>query len=215
MDRFFVFLLAGQVVFSSFYLVGLFFLVLIAVFLWKQKGDERSVALFSRKLFYAFVFLRSFQVLFLYGMQYILWQRSVPGKYLLPPYQSLGYFWGYSWQHFGKEAAVSFLLSIAFFGFVAGLNSISRGRFFYQEEQYTSGLAILVNLWPQNLLVPVFSLFIGSAIWLGRFIWYRFLKKENKKVFVAFRYLWILIGIALVFWGDFFVEHTILGSLKL
>lgn len=171
------------------------------------KISEEKLLKTDRILFFSsvvFVFLR---VIFLFWGQFKTWQ----GTYFLPPYQPISYFFQYSWMHFAKQPVFDLGLGIFFFFLIWLGTKISHGRFFYQEEKYSGGLAILMNSWPVNILVFFIVLLTGILFYLAKLV----LRKENRDNFlVSFRYFWPAVGLALLLFGDVLVKFLSLGILR-
>lgn len=162
-----------------------------------KKFDDKKILKLTRAVFFSGLVLVILRVFFLYWQQFKLWQ----GSYFLPPYQPLNYFLRYSWLHFGKLPVFDIFLGVFFFFLLWLGTKISRGRFFYGEEKYSGGLAILMNSWPVNLLVFVLTFFAGVLFSLANFI----LKKNQGVFLLNFRYFWPVIGLLLLILGRFLV----------
>lgn len=152
----------------------------------------------------SFIFSR---IIFLFWFQFVAWQ----GSYFLPPYQPIGYFLQYSWTHFAKQPIFDISLGVFFFLLIWLGEKISRGRFFYDEEKYSGGLAILLNHWPVNILVFFLVFLTGILFSLAR----RVFKGRGRggAVLTNFRYLWPVIGLGLLLFGDILVNFLGLGIL--
>lgn len=180
---------------------GLFFLALRFF----NKLDDKLVLRLIRLIFFLVIIFVSLRVMFLFWQQFEIWQ----GSYFLPPYQPIGYFLQYSWMHFAKQPVFDISLGVFFFLLIWLGEKISRNRFFYDEEKYSGGLAILLVSWPQNILVFFLTLVLGMIYSLAKIV---FIRGKNA-VLVSFRYFWPVVGLALLLFGDILVNFLGLGNL--
>jgi len=193
-----------------FFFVQLFLAILSFLFLglrfFNKFSDERILK-FLRIIFFIGLFLVCLKVWFLFAAQY----RSWLGSYFLPPYQPIGYFLQYSWTHFAKQPVFDIGLGIFFFFLIWLGTKISGGRFFYGEEKYSGGLAILLNHWPVNILVFFLVLLAGILFSLARRVFKG--RGQGGAVLISFRYFWPMVGLGLLFLGDILVNFLGLGIL--
>ncbi len=159
----------------------------------------------SKIVFLASIALVFSRIIFLFWFQFVAWQDSL----FLPPYQPIGYFLRYSWTHFAKQPVFDIGLGVFFFLLIWLGAKISRGRFFYDEEKYSGGLAILLVSWPQNILVFFLTLALGIIYSLAKFIFAR----GKNRILVSFRYFWPVVGLGLLLFGDILVDFLGLGIL--
>lgn len=182
------------------YLVPLIFLSFSAWLIFDKKFDGK-VFEFSKKLFFTALGVYIFKGFFFTVLQYYLWQ----GSYFLPPFQPWNYFFEYAWLHFWKQIVFDVFLAFFFFSLIRLGTYFSKGRFFYEEEKYSGGLAVLFNHWPNNLLV--FFLVLAFGIVFSVFENF-FLKKlsERNQFLVNFRYFWPIVGLLIIFLGNYLVK---------
>jgi hypothetical protein len=212
---------ASEIIFINLYpILSFVFLLTGLVFsglkYFNQISDTRFFKLIKNLFFVclSFVFLR---IVFLFLAQYLIWFRAEPFLYFLPPHQSIVYFLDYAWLHFAKLPVFNLGLSLFLFLLVKIGTRVSRGRFFYEEEQYSGGLAILLNSWPENILVFVLVLSIGLFVFVLR-SFYFFLKRKkglDQQIFLNFRYFWIIIGLFIFLFGESLAGLFNLGILRI
>ena len=164
----------------------------------KKIEDENFLKL-SFGLFAISVLFLFSRVAYLFFEQYRVWQ----GTYFLPPFQPMGYFLSYSWLHFAKQPVFDICLGIFFFFLIWLGTKFSQGRFFYNEEKYTGGLAMLLNPWPVNILVFFLVILLGIFTYFLKLI---FNQRKKDEILVNFRFFWIIMGGLLLFFGGFLTE---------
>ena len=115
------------------------------------------------------------------GQQYRAWSQNEVSKFLLPPYQSIAYFLGYSFTHFFKNYLISLVIALLFLSAAVFLNKKFQERFFEKEEPYLGALAIFLvghPLWIYYVIAICGIGFLGTLIfqlkWRERFPFYRF-----------------------------------------
>lgn len=83
--------------------------------------------------------------LYLVRSQYVLWKTSGPPFiYFVPPYQSIGYVFGYHFTRFLMYYVVSFVVAFLFFFLASRLNRMRGGVWFEVEEPYLGALVIFL-----------------------------------------------------------------------
>ena len=187
--------------------LGLAFLII--EFMLLAKKSNRLLRL-SRAFFWIYPAVLVAKIVFFYTLQFLSFNR-----YLLPPFHPLSYFFNYSWQHFGKEPIFALGTGLFFFFLLWLLTKISRDRFFYEEEKYLGGLAIIANIWPQNLLVVFLAFGLGIGVWLGRILRQRLAGQSAEPPFLNLRFFWPVSGILLIILGQLLVKITFLENIKL
>ncbi|TSC78592.1 MAG: Uncharacterized protein G01um101433_153 [Parcubacteria group bacterium Gr01-1014_33] len=139
-------------------LAAIFFLLTLAYWKYPQGAKKTRLSYFAVGIIALLLFRAVVLSILLYGA----WKRNVPGKFLLPPYQPLGYFLGYAFTHF----FASFVLSLASALVCAAvLKSFARTR----ENMFRPGeislfisCAMLIR-WP--LMIPyTAAIFFSSAL---------------------------------------------------
>jgi len=88
-------------------------------------------------LIFGFLFYQSW-------LQYRVWSQNELSKFLLPPYQSIAYFLGYSFTRFFKNYLISLVVALLFLSAAVFLNKKFQERFFEKEELYLGALAIFL-----------------------------------------------------------------------
>ncbi|MBI4094279.1 MAG: hypothetical protein HY436_00545 [Candidatus Liptonbacteria bacterium] len=97
-------------------------------------------------------------------LQYALWQASPPAKFLLPPYEDIGYFVGYAGTRFVAPLLIA-LLAAALGGAAAfWMNRRFGERFFEAEEPALFSLGIFLTGYPAFLLYMILMLLFGALL---------------------------------------------------
>ena len=198
--------------FAKIQILGLLFLTIETGLLMRKSARLLKL---SRIFFWAYVFLLLGKIVFLYSLQFYTWSLYPHSRYFLPPHQPLSYFFSYSWQHFGKEPIFALGVGLFFFCLLWLLTKISRGRFFYEEEKYLGGLAVIANIWPQNFLVVFLALGLGIGVWLIRILRQYLAGQSAELPFLNLRFFWPMAGILLIIFGQLLVKATFLESIGL
>lgn len=159
--------------------------------------------------------LQILSIVMLYIGQYAVWSQDPASQYFLPPHQSIAYFLRYAWFHFARGPMVTFGVGMLFFILFHIGYKVSRGRFFYQDEEYTGALAILANPWPQNILVIGCVLVLGLAVACVQVGVSCIRRTYVPQTLFSLRMLWPFVGLALVIMGKELVSVLGLAALKL
>ena len=175
---------------------GVIFLLSVAVYFFLR--DESRKTMILRWIAGTAMTLFLLRALLLTYATYSLWSHTLPGKYLVPPYQPISYFLQYSFFHF----FVSFFLALAL-GFVVGgillfLNYL-RPHLLIPGDLSLFLIGILLVRWPMALLY-IGALFIGSFLLL-LFQGY-IIRGKEKVVFSMHILFWIPL---FLFFGNQFV----------
>ena len=120
----------------------------------------KYIFIISIFIVFAAVFYQSFE-------QYRVWSQNELSKFLLPPYQSIAYFLGYSFTHFFKNYLISLVIALLFLSAAVFLNKKSQERFFEKEEPYLGALAIFLvghPLWIYYLIAIFTVGLLGTLI---------------------------------------------------
>ena len=186
---------------------------LCAVFFLK-KIDERRFTAYARILFWIVVAWFVGEIVLVSAAQYVIWNQSALSRLFLPPHEPLSYFLRYAWLHFAQATTLSSGAGVLFFFLFALGNDISKGRFFYEDEEYTGALAIVLNPWPTSLLVLPLVLFMGISTLCIRFLMHTLKKSNAHGPFFALRMLWPLAGLLIFLFGSLISNMIGLGVLK-
>lgn len=94
--------------------------------------------------------------------QYIAWLENPVSRYLLPPYQSLDYFAGYIWFHYGLPLAVNLAAAVVWWGILIILKRRSQGLWLDNSEAALGFLTAWLVGWPNILMywAIMFSLMV-------------------------------------------------------
>lgn len=153
------------------------FLVLILIVLPVAGQRYRCFKFFAHRFFsysrlLIFVLVAGFAyALLLTGVQYYVWRLSLMGRYLLPPYQGMGYFIHYSYNHFYLASLLSLLVAAMFFGLMSLLRKSGRISIGAADLSLCFLLALL-STWPGIIiflaLFLIFSL-VAAVVNVFRF----------------------------------------------
>ena len=110
-----------------------------------------------------FIWILSVLVIFgitLYStyQQYAAWASGPPGKFLLPPYQGIWYFFSYAGSRIFGPPLIALLAAIVLSNVAEKLNIRYGERFFEREEVQFFALGILLTGYPGFLFYIVFIL---------------------------------------------------------
>lgn len=146
---------------------------------------------------------------FSFSIQYDTWKSSVPGKYLLPPYQPIDYFYSYSAYHFIFPYILDVAISFAWVFYLILLAKYSNKRFLDEKEIHLGFFTALVAGWP-NFIFYIFILF--GLIVLKQVFNYFILKKRELIPIAPYMMLASLIVMIL---SLYFLDRLGLDKLKL
>lgn len=152
------------------------------------------------------VVFRLFYTVIVSLVQYYVWKSGDFGKLLLPPYQTIGYFLGYSWRRFWLGFMLSLVTSLLFLLFLKLLGKY-RANFFEQDE---IGLLCLMSFlvgWP-NIVIFIPLVFVISAIFST------FMALAFRKQVVRLRVPVFLSSLFLLIWGHGLVDILSLTVLR-
>ena len=90
--------------------------------------------------------------------QYAAWASGPPGKFLLPPYQGIWYFFSYAGSRIFGPPLIALLAAIVLSNVAEKLNIRYGGRFLEREEVQLFALGILLTGYPGFLFYIVFIL---------------------------------------------------------
>jgi hypothetical protein len=170
----------------------------------KNENLKQKIIKISFWLIFTLVFLK---IILLFVFQYFIWKIDNP--YFLPPYQDISYFLRYAAFHFAFNSILSVITSLILFFIINFANKISKDKFFYKDEVYLSGIAILTNPWPNNLLVFLLVP-LAALILMVIFI----VIKKSLDYRINWKYLWLIIGLILLIFGNQLIKILNLEVLK-
>jgi len=155
-----------------------------------QKRAEKS----SQTFFFLAVLLVVISYVVLVYLQYLAWQEAPPpARYLVPPYQSLEYVFGYQFARFGVFYLISLGISGLFLWGTWLLDKKFSNRLFYPGERYLGGMTIFLlgnpawdYLWMYYLGGLLLLAFLASVISE------KVLKKDTR---LPLKWFWIPVAI--------------------
>jgi len=137
-------------------------------------------------LFFSAIGLATIGFFCLVYLQYLVWQNDPLTQYLVPPYQSIGYVFGYVIGHQAYPYIVSLGISFIFLGAAILLNEKLGKKIFEEEEPYWGALGIFILGNPWWLYYLVIVLLSGV---FGALVFSFWLKKVER---FSLYYLWLL-----------------------
>lgn len=154
----------------------------------------RNISDFARQKIFKIIFWIAIIAIFgvsLYWSfkQYLLWlnpsQQFSFTKFLLPPYQDIGYFLKYAFMRFWMSYLISLVVGLIIFYAAKNLNKKYGGRFFEAGELYILPLSFFLTGHPGWLIHVILILLIGAG-----FSAYQFWKNKEQTRFSLY-YLWL------------------------
>lgn len=153
------------------------------------------------KRIFLFAILIIFSLLTYYSYrQYIVWASAEPSKFLLPPYQSWNYFFGYVGLRFFSPYIISLVAAFAFLHIAKNLNKKFNERFFYEEEIWLGALALFLIGWPGALFYFIGLVSAYLIIHLFSFA------VNRESLVISLYYLWIPIAIIVIIINNWLIE---------
>lgn len=160
-----------------------------------DKGGSEAKALLPPKYKYFFIFSIVLIFIFLFYQsyqQYQAWSQNEISRYLLPPYQGIGYFIFYVGARLLAPYLISLTAALGFLFSAKALNKKYDERFFYPEELWFGALALFLTGWPSVLFYFVGLVLIYLIIHTSYFI------INNSSQRFSLYYLWIPMGIFVI-----------------
>lgn len=158
---------------------------------------------FFKYIFYFSIFAVFSSLIYYSYQQYIIWQSAEPSKFLLPPYQSINYFFYYISMRFFASYIVSLLISVLFLFSAKYYNKKYDERFFYPEEIYLGALALFLSGHPGWLFyfigLILIYLFLHLLLVVSR-------KSSAKKTRISLYYWWILLAIFVMLLNNLLIK---------
>ncbi len=130
-------------------------------------GKQINISIFNAERWYKFFFIAGIllvftSIFFQIRQHYRLWLEDDVSKYLLPPYQDIGYFLFYAFTRFLAPYLISLAIALLFLLTAKVINKRYQKRFFYPEEPYVGALAIFLTSHPGWVLYSV--IFISAYL---------------------------------------------------
>ncbi len=174
-------------------LIGLIsFVILVVAFLFQLKSNN------SYKIYKAFFWV-SVAVIILYYFylvyaQYLIWKDgSELTKFLVPPYESIFYVFGYHFTRFLLYYLIAFAVAVIFFFSAKRLNQRFGGRFFEPAEPYLGVLSVFLlgnPAWNYAWAYYLAVILLTAVIVTG----YRLLVTRENRRFSLY-WLWLPVAI--------------------
>lgn len=168
--------------------IGILVLLLGAQLRWRS-----FLVLHARKMFWLMIALTALVLLYESQQQFVTWATATPpARYLVPPYQSLGYFLFYIFYRIWAPYIVSGLMAaIVLIATIYGNKRFGQ-RFFYSEEPYLIALSFFIighPLWIGYLFLTI----VAYCIYM--LIRHFYARRPGR---VTFYYFWLPIAIAIL-----------------
>ncbi len=179
-------------------------------------GAQLTLRSFGKnKKIFRYLFYFSIAAIFLFAFfisisQYVVWENHPVSKFLLPPYQGIGYFLRYSIFWYFTAHIISLLFSVAFIKLAKRYNKKFEEKFFYPEEYYLGALAIFLSGFP-GIFIYIIFLFFASI--LGSLTLNRFSTIKGERM--SFYYLWIPVAIFVIIISKWLAETRVWQLFKI
>lgn len=141
-------------------------------------------------------------------LQYRAWEANAISRFLLPPYQNLDYFLGYSFTRFFFPFLISLAAAIVFFLAVRILNKKYQERFFYEEEYWLGALGLFLSGYPGFVFYFIFLIAFFILIQLVTLVWSR---SANNRL--SLYYLWMPLTAAAIILSNIWFSNLDLWKL--
>jgi hypothetical protein len=183
---------------------SLVILLLVVIKLWfKRYQIYRSLKLEKLSFFRLIkltVGVTIFFDLFLTVLQYLTWHYSAFSRFLLPPYQPLSYFWGYSFFNFWLADLLSLAITLLFFSVFKIIKKLKRDTGSGEELSLILLLSLVLG-WPKMLIfIPLFLVLSFLYILINSVVF----KKKNTSVAVP-----SLVSALIVFFFGFYLVNLL------
>ena len=142
--------------------------------------------------------------------QYVAWQSIEPSKFLLPPYQSISYFFKYLGARLFAPYLISLSAAILFLFTAKKLNKKYEERFFEPEELWFGALAIFLVGHPGWLFYFTSLILIYFLIHI-----FSFLISHFSSFRISLYYLWLPLAIFVILINKWLVELEVWKLLKI
>lgn len=181
---------------------------LLAVFYFSGKLPIKTIKWFLWVLATTLILRAGLKMFF----TYLVWSvKGTQGSYLLPPYQPISYFLGYSFTHFWATLLLTFLtvaLLAGFFWYFGRLRETPERRLWGKGEEYIFLAGVFLVRWP--LLIPyVFFSIVLAIIW--SFVCNHILRKNQE--FLNLVPFFTLLVLPLLYFQALIIKYLLLTSL--
>ncbi len=122
--------------------------------------------------------------------QYAAWRAGAGSRFLLPPYQSIGYFLSYVGTRIFAPWLIALAAGILLSRLLAAFNRRFGERFFESEEMPLFGAAVFLTGYPGFLLYIPLVLFAGACL----SVFYTLRRRGRAPLY----FLWIPVGIFVI-----------------
>lgn len=141
------------------------FSLIILIFGFGAQIFQRSFLLQNLKLLWLLSLFGIFGISFYWSfLQGYSWHQNELGKFFLPPYQPIRYFFFYVFRRFLAPPVISFLVAVAISQVAKFLNHHFNERFFEKEEYSLAALGTFLVGYPTFLIY--FLIILSSALLL-------------------------------------------------
>lgn len=150
-----------------------------------------------------------FKIIAALGLQFYVWKYGGGfSQYLMPPYQPITYFLGYSWQHYIMLPFIGLLVSGLLVLYFWVLNKIFKKQYLDFEDMLILVSGALIVGWP-NLVA---YLTIAFVLTLLRIFYLFYIKREIQRVPITSAL--IIAAFITLLIGDYLVGILSIGFLK-
>ncbi len=191
-------------VFSTFFL---FFILVVNVVnkLNKFNFFKKKFSLIRIYYFIFYILILAFlgYSLFLMRMQYEVWKMNPISKYILPPYQDISYFWGYSLFHYFRDFYFRLLGALLSLVVIFLINFSLKRDVFYDEEKILVPLLNLFFSFPYNIFFVMSGFFMLLLIIMVKI----FINPQNLFRYYSFKNYWLLWATVLFMVQPLFISN--------
>lgn len=184
---------------------AVFFASVVGAYLWRQNKLDKIL----NYGIIAFVIVYILRAGYLTWAQYTVWKNDPFSKFLLPPHESIYYFWQYVWSHYIIDLPWIFGGAIILGIIIIFIGIVSKGRMVDKVDAKLAIFGALIAGWPAMLAYFILSLVVALCSSLV----YGIIKRNNTLIPVTV-FLILCIPIAF-FWGSILARMIGLGNLAL
>lgn len=134
--------------------------------------------------------------------QYKRWLADPLAKFLIPPYQDIGYFALYSFTHFFAPYLFSLLIALLFLAIILMINRKKGGIFFEREEPYLAALPLFLTGHPGWLIYLIVLLGIYLLLHLVNYL------KGAAGDRLPLYHLWALTAFFVILLNEYWLAKT-------
>lgn len=164
---------------------------------------EKKIVTWSRRGLWTVCAAYVAYALYLSRAQFLMWHADVAGAaHLLPPYQSISYFFRYAFMHFWMPYVISFAVAWLFFAGAKWLNVHRDGMLFEPEEFYFLAIGLFVSGHPAWIfyLLIVFAAYLLASL-IGTFAY-------GSRTRISFYYFWLPCALLTVVLNAYFYQYA-------